>query len=60
MEKILNKKLKIIGVCIGIALIVSSMGKTNKGDIIQTMAVPVTNKVIVVDAGHGRRRPEER
>ena len=31
---------------------------TNKEDnnVISTMSVPVTNKVIIVDAGHGRRR----
>lgn len=35
--------------------------KTNENrtyDITQVSTIPVTEKVIVIDAGHGRRRPE--
>lgn len=31
----------------------------NQKNVIPTVALPVSNKVIVLDAGHGRRRPEE-
>ncbi len=38
---------------------VSNNTKNRNYDITQVSTIPVTNKVIIVDAGHGRRRPEE-
>lgn len=54
--KIIYKRFKIIGGCLIIGLLTFFSQQKGKTDIVSTMAVPVTNKVIVVDAGHGRRR----
>lgn len=57
---ILNKKrIFLILEVIIVALAVSYLKMPNKdNNTIQTVAVPVTNKVIVVDAGHGN--PDKR
>ncbi len=31
-------------------------GRSYKQESIQTVSLPVTNKVVILDAGHGRRR----
>lgn len=37
-----------------VAILVASIGQNNKKiNTVETVATPVTNKVIVVDAGHG-------
>lgn len=38
---------------IAIPIISMSIKNMNENKVISTMSVPVTNKVIVVDAGHG-------
>lgn len=51
--KTLNKRIGLVSCLIIISLCTFTFSKTRKGDIISTMSVPVTNKVIVIDAGHG-------
>ena len=56
---ILNKKrilvlISLVFISIFVFLIHENTGKT---DIIQTMALPVSDKIIVLDAGHGK--PDE-
>lgn len=53
LKKLLNKRLGLIAGCVMLSILTFTLGKNNKGDIISTMALPVTNKVIVLDAGHG-------
>lgn len=59
---VLDKKkimLAIAGVFILIIVVCVFRFLKNQKNVIQTVALPVSNKVIVLDAGHGRRRPEE-
>lgn len=59
---VLDKKkimLAIAGVFILIIVVCVFRFSKNQKNVIQTVALPVSNKVIVLDAGHGRRRPEE-
>ena len=57
MKNIFIKRLKIMSIIIVMAMFVANIKNNNtKEDTISTMSVPVTNKVIVIDAGHGRRR----
>lgn len=51
--KNLNKRISLVCCCIIISICTFTIGKRVSGDIISTMSVPVTNKVIVIDAGHG-------
>lgn len=54
-KKIVNL-LTVITICLTVCLIQNSV--TEKNDIVSTVTLPVTNKVIVIDAGHGI--PDER
>ena len=55
---LLNKKRFGIIVCVMIIGIFTFMLQTNKGtNTIETVSVPVSQKVIIVDAGHGK--PDE-
>lgn len=57
---ILNKKrIYLIFSCLILSTIVFQL--TSSSNIIteKTVALPVNNKTIIIDAGHGRRRPEE-
>ena len=59
---VLDKKkimLAIAGVFILIIVVCVFRFSKNQKNVIPTVALPVSNKVIVLDAGHGRRRPEE-
>ena len=56
MKNIFIKRLQIISFIIVIAICVTTVKNNMQDEVISTMSVPVTNKVIVVDAGHGRRR----
>lgn len=59
---VLDKKkimLAIAGVFILIIVVSVFRFSKNQKNVIPTVALPVSNKVIVLDAGHGRRRPEE-
>lgn len=49
----LGKRISLISLVLIISISAFIAKKNSKGDIISTMSVPVTNKVIVVDAGHG-------
>ncbi len=48
----LNKRrLRIITICFTIPLIF--LGLNKKGNIVETVALPIQDKVIIIDAGHG-------
>ncbi len=47
------KRFSIIFFCFILAIFFTSMQRPSDVQIIQTMTLPVTNKVIVIDAGHG-------
>lgn len=57
MKNLLNKRLGLIFSWVMLSILTFTLGKNNKGDIISTMSVPVSNKIIVVDAGHGGEDP---
>ncbi|MGN1327904.1 MAG: hypothetical protein ACI4VQ_07525 [Clostridia bacterium] len=48
----------LVATFLPIGIFITEMGYNNlkNKEIVSTMAVPVTNKTIVIDAGHGRRR----
>lgn len=52
MSKLL-KRLSLITCCIIISVFFYSSQRLKRVDIVPTMSVPVTNKTIVLDAGHG-------
>lgn len=52
MQKLL-KRLSLITCCVIISVFFYSSQRLKNVDIVPTMALPVTNKVIVLDAGHG-------
>ncbi len=47
------KRLSIITCCLAVAICFSSITKISDEKLVQTMTLPVSNKVIVIDAGHG-------
>ena len=47
------KRLSLIVTCLVLSLSFSNMHNKNSENVLQTMTLPVTNKVIVLDAGHG-------
>lgn len=49
---ILNKK-RILTITICLVLTFFMAGIKRKNEIIETVALPVENKVIIIDAGHG-------
>ena len=53
-----GKKLKLILMCVILTIIITIIILNMKKDIntTETVALPVNKKVIIVDAGHGRRR----
>jgi len=53
-----KKRLIYIGLMVFVSIFVCSMTVNNTENTVQTVAIPVSNKVIVVDAGHGK--PDER
>ena len=56
---VLNKKrILFIMLAVVVAVCVPEISKKNDVSIIETTALPVSNKVIVIDAGHGF--PDER
>lgn len=56
MKSLNLKRIKIISFVILMSICVTSVKNNFKENVVSTMSVPVTNKVIIVDAGHGRRR----
>lgn len=57
---VLNKKrIYIILSCLLISVIAFQIKPTLKEETKETVALPVNKKVIILDAGHGRRRPVE-
>lgn len=46
-----KRRLKIITICFAILLLF--LGLNKKENIVETVALPVQNKVIIIDAGHG-------
>jgi len=52
---IIIKKKNILAFLLFTCILVFSLllGTTTTDEIVQTVALPVTNKVIVIDAGHG-------
>lgn len=54
-----KKRIYIILTCLVIATLAFEIKILNKPEAEETVALPVNKKVIVLDAGHGRRRPEE-
>ncbi len=54
---VLNKKrIYLILICLIVSTVVFQLKPTNKTRTQETVALPVNKKVIVLDAGHGRRR----
>lgn len=47
------KRLSVIFICFMISIIFSNYNSFSDAELIETMALPVSNKVIVLDAGHG-------
>ncbi len=47
------KRLSVIFICFTISLAFSRFAKQSDAVLVPTMTVPVTNKIIVLDAGHG-------
>ena len=57
---VLNKKrIYIIFACLILSTIVFQLKAPKNMEVKETVALPVDNKVIILDAGHGRRRSEE-
>ena len=58
---ILNRKrIYIVLTCLILSTIVFQISDNSKKvDSLETVALPVNNKTIIIDAGHGRRRSEE-
>ena len=56
MKSLNFKRFKIISFVILISICATGIKNNFKENVVSTMSVPVTNKVIIVDAGHGRRR----
>ena len=57
---ILNKKrIYLIFSCLILSTVVFQIAGTNSIKMEQTVALPVYNRTIVIDAGHRWRRPEE-
>lgn len=60
---ILNKKrLLLISSFVFVSLIACTINSVQSPNTVQTVALPVSNKVIVIDAGHGvpdERSPEQ-
>lgn len=57
---VLNKKrIYIIFACLILSTIVFQLKGPRNMEVKETVALPVDNKVIILDAGHGRRRSEE-
>ena len=57
MVFVLNKK-RILTITICLVLTFAMVGMTRKNETIETVALPVEDKVIIIDAGHGF--PDER
>ena len=55
---LLNKKrIMIIFTSVILSIFVYFIGQnSNKLNTIQTVSLPITNKTVILDAGHGRRR----
>lgn len=53
-----RKRLLLITSCVFVSLIACTLNNIQKPNTVQTVALPVSNKVIVIDAGHGI--PDER
>lgn len=54
---ILNKKrIYIILGCLLLSTMIFQIKAPNNAEVMETVALPVNKKVIILDAGHGRRR----
>lgn len=53
-----KKRVYIILVCLILATLTFGIKSLNKPEVEETVALPVNNKIIILDAGHGRRRSE--
>ncbi len=47
------KRLSVVFICFMISLIFSNYNNFSEAELVETMALPVSNKIIVLDAGHG-------
>lgn len=56
MKSLNFKRIKIISFVILMSICATSVKNNFEENVVSTMSVPVTNRVIIVDAGHGRRR----
>ena len=55
-----RKRIYIVLTCLVLSTIVFQMSDNSKKvDSLETVALPVNNKTIIIDAGHGRRRSVE-
>lgn len=53
-----KKRVYIILTCLIVATLAFEIKILNKPETQETVALPVNNKIIILDAGHGRGRPE--
>ena len=56
---ILLQKRRIILVlsCVFVSIFTYFLSNSKHDETLQTVSLPVTNKVVILDAGHRRRRP---
>ena len=52
-----KKRILFIILVVFVSVFTYFLGTEDINKTIQTVSLPVTNKVVVLDAGHGRRRP---
>lgn len=53
MKKFNLRRIKIISLIVIMSVCFATIKNEERKNVISTMAVPVTNKVIIIDAGHG-------
>ena len=51
-----KKRILFIILVVFVSVFTYFLGTENSNKTLQTVSLPVTNKVVVLDAGHGRRR----
>jgi len=54
-----KKRIYMIFTCLILFTAIFGIASSNKPEVQVTVALPVNKKIIILDAGHGRRRPEE-
>ena len=52
-----RKRIMLIVGAIFISIFSYLLGSSNMYETVETVSLPVTGKTVILDAGHGRRRP---